>query len=236
MRRKGFTLIELLVVIAIIAILAAILFPVFAKAREKARTSSCQSNEKQIGLAIAQYTNDYDERLPSNRANGMTPANMTGGVDWMNFYAMVEPYIKTAQIFSCPSITKTNIASGCFNNGTLFRQHYMANGGGGMGGNGTPPMRRSWDGGGAALAALVQPSQLILVGENPNRPYDECDFWNGGPELTFTNHNGVANFLFADGHVKALRPDATINYWNMEGTTVTDAGFIANLQANRFGN
>src|SRR3984893_11508515 len=63
-KSNGFTLIELLVVIAIIAILAAILFPVFAKVREKARQSSCASNEKQLGLAFAQYTQDYDEKLP----------------------------------------------------------------------------------------------------------------------------------------------------------------------------
>jgi prepilin-type N-terminal cleavage/methylation domain-containing protein len=64
-KRTGFTLIELLVVIAIIAILAAILFPVFARARENARRASCQSNLKQIGLAVYQYTQDYDEKCPS---------------------------------------------------------------------------------------------------------------------------------------------------------------------------
>jgi len=92
--RKGFTLIELLVVIAIIAILAAILFPVFARTRAKARQASCQSNLKQIGLAILMYIQDYDEQFPGH----------TGGPssawDWP--VALV-PYCKNAQIFHCPS-------------------------------------------------------------------------------------------------------------------------------------
>ncbi|HAZ64219.1 MAG TPA: hypothetical protein DCZ72_11510 [Armatimonadetes bacterium] len=94
MRRRGFTLIELLVVIAIIAILAAILFPVFAKAREKARQASCSSNEKQIALAIMQYSQDYDEMYP--RGYTTPPAR-----DWKSD---CEPYIKNTQVFRCPSV------------------------------------------------------------------------------------------------------------------------------------
>jgi prepilin-type N-terminal cleavage/methylation domain-containing protein/prepilin-type processing-associated H-X9-DG protein len=93
-KNRGFTLIELLVVIAIIAILAAILFPVFARARENARRSSCQSNMKQIGLGLMQYTQDYDERFP----NGIAPG--TVGFNWAG---QVMPYIKSTQIFVCPS-------------------------------------------------------------------------------------------------------------------------------------
>lgn len=89
--RKAFTLIELLVVIAIIALLAAILFPVFARARENARRSSCQSNLKQIALGIAQYTQDYDERMPLTRVDGEL---------WPKH---VYPYINNIQIFQCPS-------------------------------------------------------------------------------------------------------------------------------------
>lgn len=98
-KTSAFTLIELLVVIAIISILAAILFPVFAQAREKARQSSCASNQKQIGLAILQYNQDYDELYPM----GFYNASASGTpVSWP---AMIQPYAKNTQIFQCPSET-----------------------------------------------------------------------------------------------------------------------------------
>ena len=99
MFRRGFTLIELLVVIAIIAILAAILFPVFAKAREKARQASCLSNVKQLALGIMSYTQDYDEVLPP-RYYRFNPA-VAGGPNWCDH--LVQPYIKNTQVIMCPS-------------------------------------------------------------------------------------------------------------------------------------
>jgi prepilin-type N-terminal cleavage/methylation domain-containing protein/prepilin-type processing-associated H-X9-DG protein len=117
MRSRGFTLIELLVVIAIIAILAAILFPVFAKAREKARQTSCLSNIKQLGLGVMQYCQDYDERMfvhcgmprPGNTADGF-PEHC-----WP--YCLV-PYTKNTQMFLCPS---SNNPTWTHNYGLNFR-------------------------------------------------------------------------------------------------------------------
>lgn len=102
---RGFTLIELLVVIAIIAILAAILFPVFARARENARRASCQSNLKQLALGVMQYTQDYDETYPmagnaGRVINGVTMSYATGARYWPRD---IYPYIKSAQVFYCPS-------------------------------------------------------------------------------------------------------------------------------------
>ena len=99
--KSAFTLIELLVVIAIIAILAAILFPVFARARENARRTSCQSNLKQIGLGLMQYTQDYDERLPYD---SLEDNPKTWWIFWMD---AIYPYVKSEQLFNCPSAPGT---------------------------------------------------------------------------------------------------------------------------------
>jgi len=135
--RKGFTLIELLVVIAIIAILAAILFPVFAQAREKARAISCVSNMKQMGLGIAQYQQDYDEQLLKSFYG--FPGN---GCDWSagpppklySWRLAVQPYIKnTTGVFTCPSTP------------FLGQQQYYTNQSSGSSDNGnTPPGVGDW--------------------------------------------------------------------------------------------
>lgn len=97
--RRGFTLIELLVVIAIIAILAAILFPVFAKAREKARQTSCLSNTRQICTAMLSYVQDYDEKLPGYRVDS------AGLLYWD---IVLQPYVKNTQLFKCPSLQSSS--------------------------------------------------------------------------------------------------------------------------------
>jgi prepilin-type N-terminal cleavage/methylation domain-containing protein/prepilin-type processing-associated H-X9-DG protein len=107
-KKLAFTLIELLVVIAIIAILAAILFPVFAQAREKARAISCLSNQKQVMLAALMYVQDYDETFPLALYDGVTPSDTYGGgstADEAGTYTwarLIEPYFKTWQILTCP--------------------------------------------------------------------------------------------------------------------------------------
>ena len=117
--RRGFTLIELLVVIAIIAILAAILFPVFAKAREKARTSSCTNNTKQMSLAMLQYAQDYDEKfsmlgngsqltpvIPGDNVFNYNPAPYN--IFYRSWASNIYPYIKNTQVYRCPSTDYAN--------------------------------------------------------------------------------------------------------------------------------
>jgi prepilin-type N-terminal cleavage/methylation domain-containing protein/prepilin-type processing-associated H-X9-DG protein len=132
-RRKGFTLIELLVVISIIAILAAILFPVFARARENARRSACQSNLKQIGLGVLQYAQDYDEVMvpawldgATGAGNGWNTTNSTWGNGNFKWMDMIYPYVKSEQIFNCPSVSAKNISLYKQATGTSYG-HYAAN-------------------------------------------------------------------------------------------------------------
>jgi prepilin-type N-terminal cleavage/methylation domain-containing protein/prepilin-type processing-associated H-X9-DG protein len=219
--KSGFTLIELLVVIAIIAILAAILFPVFARARENARRSSCQSNLKQIGLGIMQYTQDYDEILPMGGDNSAG----AGGQRLSPWHSVVQPYVKSTQIFKCPSNSRTgNISNstiaGLSPNGVPIS--YLCNGGvqvntdvATTGRPMNPPLTASPGnlGGPTNIAKLVSTSQTILVHEQSGTDADP-DMYNpsrlANGQIDLTNHLGMANFLFADGHVKALKPTATV--------------------------
>src|SRR2546422_8211142 len=116
-RKRAFTLIELLVVIAIIAILAAILFPVFAQAREKARMATCLSNAKQIGLALQMYTQDYDETLlwnpyPGGKGQGSV-RGCPGDLPSLVWTELLRPYTKSTGIYQCPSISAGTTAQHC---------------------------------------------------------------------------------------------------------------------------
>ena len=140
MKREAFTLIELLVVIAIIAILAAILFPVFAQAREKARSISCESNMKQLGIAVLMYTIDYDDTFCPGQSdlpdpnNGNAPASYVSTDPWGHWQTMVLPYIKAGGVFGCPddidadgpdpNVTAFGVGSSYVANG--FYQYYSS--------------------------------------------------------------------------------------------------------------
>ncbi len=240
--RKAFTLIELLVVIAIIAILAAILFPVFARARENARRSSCTSNMKQMGLALLQYTQDYDERYPMARSDG------PGSPIYVPWQRLVQPYVKSDQLFKCPSNTNNGTLAYTgtppFTNGVGVKDNiavsYVCNGSGSgsatsytdFSSTGARPMNymqglATYRRGGAALAEFEAVSQTILVAENTGADigpgvWAVADINSGSTD--FTNHLGTTNFLFADGHVKSLRPSQTIsgaNMWSMTPDTDT---------------
>ena len=241
MKRKGFTLIELLVVIAIIAILASILFPVFARARENARRSGCQSNLKQIGLGIVQYVQDYDERMPSSQNDGLYK-----DVPW---HIMLQPYVKSYQIFRCPSNTGTGkinnttnanaLAAGIPAEGVLVS--YMSNGGDEPGQfGGQRPF--TWYGtvrAPTSIAALTSTATTLFVveqagGETEPMCYDTTKFTGTGTNpRAFTNHLGTTNMLFGDGHVKAMRPTqtatATTNMWTNDNLNAGAAGSPAVL-------
>lgn len=204
--RSAFTLIELLVVIAIIAILAAILFPVFARARENARRSSCQSNLKQVGLGVLQYTQDYDENFPIH--------NHGGGGD-TGFFVEMQPYLKSIQIYQCPSESTAPNA----NPGQVGYSDYAYNLG--LGWANSP---RS-----LSQAVLTQPVLTVMVSENATAYGDN---WSAGCSgntncaaglATLSSgaaqrHLETANYLFCDGHVKAYKgatPDGTASVYNI---------------------
>jgi prepilin-type N-terminal cleavage/methylation domain-containing protein/prepilin-type processing-associated H-X9-DG protein len=211
---KGFTLIELLVVIAIIAILAAILFPVFAKAREKARQTACASNLKQIATAWQMYTQDYDETAcPSyyytdgwkqEYAWDFHLTYATGEVE----DGLLGPYTKSGAINRCPSFLGN--AWGRPHSGYAYNASYI----GGDSSNSAPYMNTP-----ARMAQIEKPSETAV--------FAECGYWDttsnpakiaatnylrapGDPAYSYVNahvhfrHNGVANVAYADGHVKAV--------------------------------
>jgi prepilin-type N-terminal cleavage/methylation domain-containing protein/prepilin-type processing-associated H-X9-DG protein len=197
-KRTGFTLIELLVVIAIIAILAAILFPVFAKAREKARQSSCNSNVKQLMLGLLQYVSDYDGKGVSARMKYPTCDG-----PWANWMVVLQPYMKNSGIAECPSIRGAyNAWNGCYNNGA-GRNEFTASYG--MNNRHCGDLR--W----REYEQVQEPALHIMIAESAN---DDVNIWCH-PSHTDgcfrTPHMGGQNYGFLDGHAKWFLPERTVS-------------------------
>ena len=224
---KGFTLIELLVVIAIIAILAAILFPVFAQAREKARQTSCLSNMKQLGTGIQLYVDDYDESFPPGSCSVRESKNDNYGHTWSLPYYLWQ-YVKNAGIFCCPSCPgRTQVIK----NGTYGYPNtsYAANACI-LSANGVaakPPVSMSELGNSAELMFLSEFNQndatwgpmagysYYVPYRTSSSNYDQVTWigllptWNGQ-----CPHNGGCNLTFADGHAKYIKA-GSLTYANV---------------------
>jgi prepilin-type N-terminal cleavage/methylation domain-containing protein/prepilin-type processing-associated H-X9-DG protein len=216
-QHKGFTLIELLVVIAIIAILAAILFPVFARARENARKTSCLSNLKQIGLAQMQYSQDYDELIVKKSTPGVG--------SWI---VLLQPYTKSFQVFRCPSATDAQVFH--YDYGTKdpspaaaasysLNNSYGADAADGIFGN----PNSDTDIQPINMAALESTTETIFAGDsrangsnsnyqvagtsatNPNLDPPIVGSGSNGAQFV-GRHMGGFNMVFFDGHAKWMRP------------------------------
>jgi prepilin-type N-terminal cleavage/methylation domain-containing protein/prepilin-type processing-associated H-X9-DG protein len=230
-QRSGFTLIELLVVIAIIAILAAILFPVFAQAREKARSTTCLSNFKQLGSGVLMYMQDYDGAYPL----------AWYGIPAYGFDCVLQPYVKNLKVFECPShpntprywdgyVTYFNIPPPGIPGSYAMNGDLAAR---------TGPKDRV----GLTETAVEHPADTIMMteiwdtrgpkGRSPGHHTVKGfgSVWDG-PEheifnttwndvcdrIPFKIHQGGSNFNFADGHAKWERVDATANQWHADGS------------------
>jgi prepilin-type N-terminal cleavage/methylation domain-containing protein/prepilin-type processing-associated H-X9-DG protein len=204
---SGFTLIELLVVIAIIAILAAMLFPVFMSARESARKATCQSNLRQIGIAAQMYTQNFDETMPYS-GTGPRGGDLTG---------LLNPYIKQGAgqgIWRCPSHAAFP-PDGSFTTSYGYNWQYLLV-------EGPDYPHSDWNGfsnSGVHLSFLARPAETLMFvdhsgpAENPIlwsyvvRPGDRTDPYNqSGMGRPHFRHQGQANVLFCDGHVKTMGP------------------------------
>ncbi len=227
MNYKAFTLIELLVVIAIIGILAAILFPVFARARENARRTNCLSNEKQQALGLMQYAQDYDERLPISSYRNVDSAGDTIAY----WHQMIEPYLKNKQIFRCPNAHR--------NVGAMPAAPYLSNYGlPGLGNIASRNVINHYNG--LHLSQVNEPSRTWMIVETCYRnPTDTLYKDNGygfhfarfddiplgrGPEQGvaanhYFNHEvhlGGSNVAFVDGHVKWIKSGDGKNWiWDL---------------------
>lgn len=206
MKRHGFTLIELLVVVAIIAIIAAILFPVFASARDKARAAACMSNARQVGLALLQYVQDNNEMLPGWNGSGGDYCN-SGNAGTDNVYTRILPYVKTASVFACPSdLTKPTPNLPLTSSFAINYYLYWSLNSGGANGH---------------YPTISHPDMTIGYVEwnqsDGPRAVDAADYaWiyqnmasNSGAATQYasiTRHQNGSNYIAMDGHAKWLAP------------------------------
>jgi prepilin-type N-terminal cleavage/methylation domain-containing protein/prepilin-type processing-associated H-X9-DG protein len=228
--RRGFTLIELLVVIAIIAILAAILFPVFAKAREKARQTSCLAHLKQIGTSVMMYAQDYDETYPQSYQDVSSGAGSAAQIPltWPN---RLMPYIKNTQLYKCPSDGRP--ANADFPGCRLWPQSYCWNYWVGM------DIPGWYDPSGyytyfvtTSLSAVASPAQCVMLWDDNSdwltagyggrfNTLDSPDWaYDLGPGTITGRHNGGDNFMFADGHAKWLNLHVDSSVETVSGITL----------------
>ncbi len=232
--KKGFTLIELLVVIAIIAILAAILFPVFSRARENARKAACLSNLKQIGTALMMYAQDWDESLPV----ATTWCNRRDPVNNLQYYIRLQPYVKNWQVWACPS---GNGQAGNCQNGSI--PHHAVNDmiaagwappnfklsyGYSENIQNSYPENRQY-----ANCSALDRSKLANIPEPAIAPVlaDCSGLMNSGWRIGYANvcaagcnpdrrkdenarHSGGGNVVFADGHVKWFASQQCVTNWD----------------------
>jgi len=204
-RHAGFTLIELLVVIAIIAILAAILFPVFARAREKARQASCQSNLKQLALSFQMYAQDFDETLPVNYYN--TPAGSTrtfpdgstaSAGPWLWFH-MIYPYVNNDQIFNCPTSSGRYAGGYYWDYAACYAYNRWVG-------------KYPWN-------TNERPTSISIIKKPAETPLlADCDYYLMAPDSNYADndrrpaprHNDNLNMAYVDGHVKTVRLDQCV--------------------------
>jgi len=211
---RAFTLIELLVVIAIIGVLAGMLFPVFARSREKARQSACMNNEKQIGTAFMQYVEDWDGAIPGYGHNNQRGPYVR--------VALV-PYLQNDEVWVCPSDSDP-VGVYTLPNGKPERRSYIPNSQVIGPGDGNALDEADAVGGVQDISGIKEPASTIAIAEKRTGvpdwhldwPVDLLPPFGGEHSLEKTRHNGGANYIFADGHARWMKFTQTmkpVNLW-----------------------